>query len=93
MSICETLRLHKGELEALGARRMAIFGSFARHEETPESDIDLLVDFDSNKGLFGFIDLKWYLEDLLGKKVDLVTRNGLHPALKDKILHEAKNAF
>lgn len=57
------------------------------------SDIDVLVEFDPQKGFFVFIDLKLYLEKLLGKTVDLVSKNALHPALKDKILKEAKYAI
>ncbi len=91
--ICRKLQQHKKELRAYGVEKIAIFGSVVRHEEKPDSDIDILVDFDPTKGLFIFIDLKFYLETLLGRKVDLVTKNGLHPALKDKILKEAKNAF
>ena len=87
------LREHRRELNEYGVKNIAIFGSVVRHEEKPDSDIDLLIDFDSKRGLFVFIDLKAYLEKLLGKKVDLVTRNALHPALKDKIIREAQDAF
>jgi predicted nucleotidyltransferase len=72
---------------------MAIFGSIARNEATEESDIDILVDFDSKKGLFGFADLKFYLEEILGCRVDLVTKRALHPALKTRILSESKEIF
>ena len=89
----ELLRQHKQDLKTYGVKKIAIFGSVLRQEDKPDSDIDLLIDFDSQKGLFAFIDLKTYLETLLGRKVDLVTKNGLHPALKDKILEEAQDAF
>lgn len=72
---------------------MAIFGSLARNEATDDSDIDILVDFDSKKGLFGFADLKLYLEEILGCRVDLVTKRALHPALKMRILNESKEIF
>ena len=81
------------DLAALGVRTLALFGSVARNEGSSKSDVDILVDFDAKKGLFAFIDLKHYLEHLLKCKVDLVTKNALHPALKDSILHEAKNVF
>lgn len=58
------LLLHQKELSQLGGRHLAIFGSTARNEATKTSDIDILVDFDTKKDLFGFIDLKFYLEDL-----------------------------
>lgn len=72
---------------------MAIFGSIANDKATKKSDIDILVDFDTKKDLFEFIDLKFYLEDLLNCDVDLVTKKALHPALKKRILSEAKKVF
>ena len=84
---------HKEELAQLGSRHLAIFGSTARNEATKTSDIDILVDFDKKKDLFDFIDLKFYLEDLLSCNVDLVSRQALHPALKKRILSEAKEIF
>ena len=87
------LNSHKKDLTQMGVQSLALFGSVARNEGTPKSDVDILIDFDSKKGMFMFIDLKDYLENLLDCKVDLVTRNALHPALKAKILHEAKHVF
>lgn len=87
------LMSHRKQLSQLGGRHLAIFGSLARNEATKTSDIDILVDFDSKKDLFGFIDLKFYLEDLLNCDVDLVSRRALHPALKKRILDEAKEIF
>lgn len=84
---------HRRKLSQLGSRHLAIFGSIARDEATKTSDIDILVDFDTKKDLFGFIDLKFYLEDLLNCNVDLVSRQALHPALKERILNEAKQVF
>lgn len=87
------LKEHKKPLSQLGVRTLAIFGSVARNEETKSSDVDILVDFDSKKGLFAFIDLKDYLEDILNCKVDLVTKKALHPALKKRILQEARHVY
>lgn len=87
------LQNHQRELSQLGSRHLAIFGSTARNEATKTSDIDILVDFDAKKDLFGFIDLKFYLEDLLHCDVDLVSKQALHPALKKRILDEAKQIF
>lgn len=84
---------HKKALLNLGAKALSLFGSVARDEGTTTSDIDILIDFDSKKGLFGFVSLKNYLEKLLGCEVDLVTKNALHPALRKRILQEAKNVF
>lgn len=87
------LMSHKRQLLQLGSRHLAIFGSTARNEATKTSDIDILVDFDAKKDLFVFIDLKFYLEDLLKSEVDLVCKQALHPALKKRILGEAKKIF
>lgn len=87
------LQSHKKDLSRLGVRALALFGSVARNEGTAKSDVDILIDFDSKKGLFVFMDIKSYLEELLDCEVDLVTKNALHPALKKQILREAKYVF
>ena len=68
--------------------RAAIFGSFIRGEMREDSDIDILVEFKGEKSLLDLAGLKIELEELLGKKVDVLTYNSLHPLLKDKILSE-----
>lgn len=87
------LKTHQRHLSRLGTRRLAIFGSTARNEANKTSDIDILVDFDAKKGLFVFADLKFYLEEILHCSVDLVSTRALHPALKERILSEAKQIF
>lgn len=87
------LHSHKKDLSQLGVRGLSLFGSVARNEASSKSDIDILIDFDAKKGLFVFIDIKNYLEDLLDCEVDLVTKNALHPALKKQVLREAKHVF
>lgn len=87
------LESHRSQLAHLGTRHLAIFGSTARGEATQSSDIDILVDFDAKKGLFVFADLKFYLEEILDCDVDLVSTRALHPALKKRILSEAKQIF
>lgn len=73
-------------LEKADVTRAAMFGSFARGEQTDGSDLDLLVEFGRPKGLFAFVKLRYTLEDSLHRKVDLVTYKALHPYLKDRIL-------
>lgn len=71
-----------------GARRVAVFGSVARAEDTAESDIDLLVDLDADRSLLDRIALKQELEDLLGRRVDVINRRVLEPAVRERILRE-----
>lgn len=87
------LKAHQGDLSQYGVRTLAVFGSIARNEAKKSSDIDILVDFDSKKGLFVFVGLKNYLEDILNCEVDLVSKKALHPALKKRILSEARQIF
>ena len=66
-----------------------LFGSYARGEQTSESDIDLLVELREPIGMFKFLDLEEYLETIFNKKIDLGTPNSLKPYVKDSILKEA----
>jgi len=91
--ISTILKDHQDELKRRGVLGIGVFGSFACNEANDVSDIDLLVEFDSQRGLFAFIDLKSYLENLLHRPIDLVTKNALHPALRERILNEVKSAF
>lgn len=84
----EILRKHKPFLrEKFKVKKIGIFGSYARGEESKESDVDILVEFYEQIG-WEFIDLQEFLEEILGEKVDLVTVKALRPQLKDKILEE-----
>lgn len=67
-----------------------VFGSVARNESRPDSDVDLLVDFSDAPTFARFMDLKFLLEDELGVRVDLVTRDALRPPMKARILTEAR---
>jgi len=67
------------EIRRFGVKRIGVFGSYVRGEQRKESDIDILVEFEEGKAtLENFLDLKEYLEKLLGKKVDLLTREGVN---------------
>ena len=83
---------HEAELRALGVRSLAIFGSVARDQAEPTSDVDLLVEFDRPVGYFHLFDVQDQLEGFLGCKVDLVTRGGLRPEIRDGVLAEAVRA-
>ncbi len=73
-------------------RELAVFGSAARGEARPDSDIDLLVEFQpqARVGLLGFARLMNELTELLGRKVDLVSKPGLKPLIRDSVLAEAR---
>lgn len=70
--------------------KAAIFGSTARGEAGPHSDVDIVVQFGKSKTLLDLVGLQLELEELLKKKVDLVTYNGLHPRIKPYILKDQK---
>ena len=71
-----------------GVRELSLFGSVLRDDFRPDSDVDVLVEFfpGSRIGLFEFCNMIQELETILGKKVDLVTMNGLHPRIRDTVL-------
>jgi predicted nucleotidyltransferase len=74
--------------ENYGVTELGIFGSVARGDNTEKSDIDILVTISKPMGYFEFIDLEEYLTELLGKKVDLVTKRALNRHIKDDILQQ-----
>jgi predicted nucleotidyltransferase len=69
-------------------RNASFFGSIVRGEMTDQSDVDLLVEFEGRKSLLDIAGLKIELEDALGRKVDVVTYQSLHPLLRERILAE-----
>lgn len=74
-------------LKEAGVNRCSVFGSYARGENDKDSDLDLLVEISKNKTLFDIVALKLKLEEILGKKVDLVEYETIKPALKEIILN------
>jgi len=80
---------HKQDLsDKYGVREIGIFGSYVKNEHKKNSDIDILVDLEKPMGFFKFIRLERYLSELLGAKVDLVTKNALKPHIGQRILAE-----
>ena len=86
-----TIGANLDDLHRMSVRSVSIFGSVARDEATDASDVDLLVEFDEGArvGLFHFIEVKQFLERLLGCSVDLGTAETLKPRIRDRILQEA----
>jgi hypothetical protein len=90
-----SLSRYKNEIQSFGATSLFLFGSTARDEATPESDLDIFIDYDTTKGI-SLIDLagiKVMLEENLAVGVDITTRNSLHPLLKSEIEQSAVCVF
>ena len=82
----------KARLEGFHVRSLSVFGSVARDEATAASDVDILVEFDRPVGLLHFIRLRRFLEEVVGRKVDLVTPGALRERMKAQVLSEAIRA-
>ena len=78
-----------------GLTSLALFGSVVRSTAHPDSDIDVLVDIapDAQFSLIDLVAVKDFLEDQLGRRVDVVTRGGLEPAIRNRVLREAEAVF
>ncbi len=82
---------HQDHLKSFGVKRLGLFGSFVRSEHHDASDIDVLVEFEPERKTFdNFMHLAFYLEDLFGRKVDLLTPESLSPHLGPRILREVE---
>lgn len=80
------LRQRSFDIKKFGALRVGLFGSFVRNESNPDSDIDLVVEFDKQKKTFdNFMGLAFFLEDATGRKVELLTPESIHPTMKATI--------
>jgi len=86
-TILDALEEHSEKLYELGARKIGLFGSFVRGEQKPESDIDILVTM-ASPDYFAFTDVMFYLEDLFGRKVDLVPEKNVREELRPYIMSE-----
>lgn len=88
--ILDALAEHSEKLYELGARKIGLFGSFVRGEQTPESDIDILVTM-ASPSFDDFCNVRFYLEDFFGREVDLVMESALKPRLRPYIMNEVVN--
>lgn len=81
------------KLTKFGVKRCGLFGSFLRNRQNPQSDIDLLVEFEMDKKTYdNYIHLAFFLEELFGRPVDLVTPESLSPYIGPHILREVEYA-
>jgi hypothetical protein len=84
---------NKKTLNKYGVKNIALFGSYVKGTANEDSDIDFLVEFENNKKTFdNYMDLKFFLEDNLNTKVDLVINENVKEELKDEIYRSAKYA-
>lgn len=94
MTTFEQLASHRAELMRAAAahlaRNLRVFGSVARGDDRPDSDVDFLVEFDPNASLLDLIGLQQDIEAILGRRADVITPNGISPFLRDRILREAR---
>lgn len=89
--IVRAIRESQLPIRALGVKRVGLFGSFARGEQRADSDVDLLVEFEQGQRTFDhFIQLSFLLEELLGRRVELVTPESLSPHIGPHILREVE---
>jgi len=86
--VLQILAEHRDELKKFGVRSLALFGSIARGEDRPGSDVDILVEFEGPATFDRYMELKFFLEELLGCRVDLVTRKALKPRLRSYVEKE-----
>ncbi|HEX7956474.1 MAG TPA: nucleotidyltransferase family protein [Pyrinomonadaceae bacterium] len=87
------LRQNGAQLRRFGVGRLSVFGSFARGEPKDDSDVDILVEFEPEQETFdNFLGLAEFLEELFGRKVDLLTPESLNPRFGHHVLEEAEHA-
>jgi uncharacterized protein len=93
VGIQELIKIKRNEILHLstkhGAKKVRLIGSVARKEETPESDVDFLVEMESGRSLLDHAALILALQDLLGRKVDVASERGLRPRVRERVLKEA----
>lgn len=88
MNAIDILKMHEGEIKKrFGVRRIGLFGSFARGEQKDTSDVDILVEFDEPT-FDNFMELAFFLEDLFGRRVELVTPDSLSPYIAPYVKKE-----
>ena len=88
-TLLQLIRANQAEIIHFGVKELALFGSFKRNEANENSDVDLMVEFEPGQKTFSnFMRLAFFLQDLFGRKVELLTRQSLSPFIGPKILNE-----
>ena len=86
--VLNILRQNRAEIYSFGVKNLALFGSVARGEARPDSDVDLLVEFERPVGLFGLVALQLRLEELLGCPVDIGTSDSLKASIRSRVMED-----
>ncbi|MDO8358776.1 MAG: nucleotidyltransferase domain-containing protein [Devosia sp.] len=94
-AVIDTLRRHRRELERLGVRHAALFGSVARGEAGPDSDIDIAIDLDMARHptVYDYVGMQQYIAGLFSGNVDVVDRAALKPGIRDRVAVDLVHAF
>lgn len=88
-ALMQLIHLHRYEITRFGVKELALFGSFKRNEARENSDVDLFVEFEQGQKTFSnFMRLAFFLQEIFGRKVELLTRQSLSPFIGPKILKE-----
>lgn len=91
--ILDLIHRNRSRLQIFGVKSIGLFGSYVRGEQRPESDIDLLIEFEPEmKSFDAFMEVSLFLEDLLRHRIELVTRESLSPYIGPHILKEVEYA-
>lgn len=92
-AVLKKISENRGVIEGYGVKNIGLFGSYAQGTQKKSSDVDILVEFEEGKKTFdNYMELKLFLEDLLNREIDLVTRQSLKPDLKPYIHKSVKYA-
>ena len=91
--VLEIIQLHQTQLQELGIKSLGLFGSVAREQAKPDSDVDFLVEFSKPIEFFNFFRVQHYLEDILGCNVDLGTFDALKEHLRKPVSEEVVRVF
>jgi predicted nucleotidyltransferase len=93
-TVIERLRAHEAELRAEGIAHVYLFGSVARGEADDKSDIDLFYDYDSDRfGFLQFMRIRERAPEIMGRTVDIIPRDGIHPLIRDDVVRSAIQVF
>lgn len=91
--ILETIKQHKAEIERFGVQRIGLFGSFVKNNADEASDIDILVELDKQDMYKNYCRVKYYLEDLFHKNIDLITINQFEQTYRTKLAQDNHDAI